>query len=100
MNQKNDNFIDKTFTVLADILLKVLPATKDEKQAFIFMNAYNKIAGVLGHFQKADKDWKKEEVSAVSDLLLLKIKKTKKENKIEYMQKINIIFTNFLKEAN
>ena len=34
MNQKNDNFIDKTFTVLADILLKVLPATKDEKQAF------------------------------------------------------------------
>jgi hypothetical protein len=35
MNQKNDNFIDKTFTVLADILLKVLPATKDEKQALI-----------------------------------------------------------------
>ena len=34
MNQKNDNFIDKTFTVLADIILKVLPATKDEKQAF------------------------------------------------------------------
>ena len=33
MNQKNDNFIDKTFTVLADIILKVLPATKDEKQA-------------------------------------------------------------------
>ena len=36
MNQKNDNFIDKTFTVLADILLKVLPATKDEKQAFSY----------------------------------------------------------------
>ena len=33
MGQKNDNFIDKTFTVLADILLKVLPATKDEKQS-------------------------------------------------------------------
>ena len=31
MNQKNDNFIDKTFTVLADVLIKVLPATKDEK---------------------------------------------------------------------
>jgi hypothetical protein len=29
MNQKNDNFIDKTFTVLADVLIKVLPATKD-----------------------------------------------------------------------
>jgi len=36
MSQKNDNFIDKTFTVLADILLKVLPATKDEKQAFSY----------------------------------------------------------------
>jgi len=32
MNQKNDNFIDKTFTVLADVLIKVLPATKDEKK--------------------------------------------------------------------
>ena len=36
MNQKNDNFIDKTFTVLADILLKVLPATRNEKQAFAY----------------------------------------------------------------
>ena len=36
MNQKNDNFIDKTFTVLADILLKVLPATKEEKKAFSY----------------------------------------------------------------
>jgi len=36
MNQKNDNFIDKTFTVLADIILKVLPATKDEKEAFSY----------------------------------------------------------------
>lgn len=36
MSQKNDNFIDKTFTVLADILIKVLPATKDEKKAFSY----------------------------------------------------------------
>mgnify|MGYP003705864677 CR=1 FL=1 len=36
MNKKNDNFIDKTFTVLADVLLKVLPATKDEKKAFSY----------------------------------------------------------------
>lgn len=28
------NFIDKTFTVIADILLKVLPASKQEKEAF------------------------------------------------------------------
>ena len=36
MNQKNDNFIDKTFTVLADVLIKILPATKDEKKAFSY----------------------------------------------------------------
>ena len=39
MNQKNDNFIDKTFTVLADIILKVLPVTKEEKQAFTYYRA-------------------------------------------------------------
>ena len=35
-SQKNDNFIDKTFTVIADILLKVLPTTRNEKEAFIY----------------------------------------------------------------
>nr|QCI04434.1 photosystem I assembly protein Ycf3 [Antithamnion hubbsii] len=34
--QKNDNFIDKTFTVLADIILKILPTSKEEKQAFCY----------------------------------------------------------------
>lgn len=34
--QKNDNFIDKTFTIIADILLKVLPTTSREKQAFSY----------------------------------------------------------------
>lgn len=34
--QKNDNFIDKTFTIIADILLKVFPASKQEKQAFFY----------------------------------------------------------------
>merc|ERR1712161_16076 len=33
------NFIDKTFTVIADILLKVLPASKQEKQAFSYYRA-------------------------------------------------------------
>ena len=33
------NFIDKTFTVLADILLKVLPASKQEKEAFSYYRA-------------------------------------------------------------
>ena len=41
MNQKNDNFIDKTFTVLADILLKVLPATKEEKKSFFVLSLWN-----------------------------------------------------------
>nr|YP_009313509.1 Photosystem I assembly protein Ycf3 [Galaxaura rugosa]SCW21763.1 Photosystem I assembly protein Ycf3 [Galaxaura rugosa] len=35
-SQKNDNFIDKTFTVLADIVLKILPTSKEEKQAFCY----------------------------------------------------------------
>lgn len=35
-SQRNDNFIDKTFTVLADIVLKILPTTKEEKQAFCY----------------------------------------------------------------
>lgn len=34
--QKNDNFIDKTFTIMADILLKLFPASKQEKQAFFY----------------------------------------------------------------
>jgi tetratricopeptide (TPR) repeat protein len=33
------NFLDKTFTVLADILLKLLPATKQEKKAFAYYRA-------------------------------------------------------------
>jgi tetratricopeptide (TPR) repeat protein len=35
-SQRNDNFIDKTFTVIADILLKVLPTSNREKQAFMY----------------------------------------------------------------
>ena len=34
--QKNDNFIDKTFTIVADLLLKIFPASKKEKQAFAY----------------------------------------------------------------
>jgi elongation factor P hydroxylase len=30
------NFIDKTFTVIADILLQVLPTSQREKQAFSY----------------------------------------------------------------
>jgi tetratricopeptide (TPR) repeat protein len=34
--QKNENFIDKTFTIVADILLYVLPTNTREKQAFTY----------------------------------------------------------------
>nr|NP_777414.1 photosystem I assembly protein Ycf3 [Anthoceros angustus]Q85C36.1 RecName: Full=Photosystem I assembly protein Ycf3 [Anthoceros angustus]QHD46885.1 Ycf3 [Anthoceros agrestis]BAC55350.1 Ycf3 protein [Anthoceros angustus]BAC55443.1 Ycf3 protein [Anthoceros angustus] len=33
-SQKNDNFIDKTFTIIADILLQIIPTTQREKEAF------------------------------------------------------------------
>lgn len=35
-SQRNDNFIDKSFTVMADLILKLLPATKQEKEAFAY----------------------------------------------------------------
>ncbi|NEO28542.1 MAG: photosystem I assembly protein Ycf3 [Kamptonema sp. SIO4C4] len=34
--QKNDNFIDKSFTVMADIILKMLPTNKSSKEAFAY----------------------------------------------------------------
>ncbi|OKH24791.1 photosystem I assembly protein [Hydrococcus rivularis NIES-593] len=34
--QRNDNFIDKSFTVMADILLKILPANQKAKEAFVY----------------------------------------------------------------
>ena len=35
-SQKNDNFIDKTFGVIADILLQVIPTSRQEKEAFAY----------------------------------------------------------------
>jgi tetratricopeptide (TPR) repeat protein len=34
--QRNDNFIDKSFTVMADLILKVLPTNKKAKEAFVY----------------------------------------------------------------
>ena len=34
--QRNDNFIDKSFTVMADLILKVLPTDKKAKEAFAY----------------------------------------------------------------
>ncbi|HEY9637753.1 MAG TPA: photosystem I assembly protein Ycf3 [Coleofasciculaceae cyanobacterium] len=33
---RNDNFIDKTFTVMADLILKMMPANKQAKEAFAY----------------------------------------------------------------
>lgn len=35
-SQRNDNFIDKSFTVMADLILKLLPASNKEKKAFAY----------------------------------------------------------------
>ena len=42
-SQKNDNFIDKTFTILADILLQTLPTTKREREASTGMVRFDKV---------------------------------------------------------
>ncbi|NJN75088.1 MAG: photosystem I assembly protein Ycf3 [Synechococcaceae cyanobacterium RL_1_2] len=34
--QRNDNFIDKSFTVMADLLLKMLPTNQKAKEAFAY----------------------------------------------------------------
>lgn len=34
--QRNDNFIDKTFTIIADLLLKLLPSSQSTKEAFLY----------------------------------------------------------------
>ncbi len=34
--QRNDNFIDKTFTVMADMILKMLPTSQTAKEAFAY----------------------------------------------------------------
>jgi tetratricopeptide (TPR) repeat protein len=35
-SQRNDNFIDKSFTVMADIILKVMPTNQKAKEAFAY----------------------------------------------------------------
>lgn len=34
--QRNDNFIDKSFTVMADMILKMMPTKKQAKEAFAY----------------------------------------------------------------
>ena len=45
------NFIDKTFTVIADILLKILPFNKREKKAFSYYRAGMKAQARGGYYE-------------------------------------------------
>ena len=36
LNQKKDNFIDKAFTVMAELIVKVMPIDSNEKEAYIY----------------------------------------------------------------
>ena len=35
-SQRNDNFVDKTFTIIADLLLKTIPISCSDKNAFTY----------------------------------------------------------------
>ena len=34
--RSNNNFIDKTFTIIADVILRIFPASQQEKKAFSY----------------------------------------------------------------
>jgi tetratricopeptide (TPR) repeat protein len=57
--QRNDNFIDKSFTVMADIILKILPTNQKAKEAFIYYRdgmsaqAEGEYAEALENYQEA-----------------------------------------------
>jgi tetratricopeptide (TPR) repeat protein len=58
-SQRNDNFIDKTFTVMADIILKVLPTNQKAKEAFAYYRdgmsaqAEGEYAEALAYYEEA-----------------------------------------------
>jgi hypothetical protein len=35
-SQRNDNFIDKSFTVMADLIVKLLPIDAKAKEAYVY----------------------------------------------------------------
>jgi tetratricopeptide (TPR) repeat protein len=57
--QRNDNFIDKSFTVMADLILKLLPAKQQAKEAFAYYRdgmsaqADGEYAEALENYQEA-----------------------------------------------
>ncbi|XGB40156.1 MAG: photosystem I assembly protein Ycf3 [Cyanobacteria bacterium LVE1205-1] len=57
--QRNDNFVDKSFTVMADIILKILPTNQRFKEAFAYYRdgmsaqADGEYAEALDNYQEA-----------------------------------------------
>jgi tetratricopeptide (TPR) repeat protein len=57
--QRNDNFIDKTFTVMADLILKILPTSQTAKEAFAYYRdgmsaqAEGEYAEALANYEEA-----------------------------------------------
>jgi tetratricopeptide (TPR) repeat protein len=57
--QRNDNFIDKSFSVMADLILKILPTNKQSKEAFAYYRdgmsaqADGEYAEALENYQEA-----------------------------------------------
>lgn len=57
--QRNDNFIDKSFTVMADLILKIFPTNKKAKEAFAYYRdgmsaqADGEYAEALENYQEA-----------------------------------------------
>lgn len=52
----NENFIDKTFSIVANILLRIIPTTSGEKRAFTY---YRDGAIWFYFFTEIGKKWKK-----------------------------------------
>ncbi|MBD2104883.1 photosystem I assembly protein Ycf3 [Leptolyngbya sp. FACHB-261] len=58
-SQRNDNFIDRSFTVMADMILKIMPGSKREKEAFAYYRdgmsaqADGEYAEALENYQEA-----------------------------------------------
>lgn len=69
-SQRNDNFIDKTFTIVADILLRIIPMAPGEKEAFTYYRD-----GVIWYFFRSyffgkekvfgNKNWVKSNLRSV-----------------------------------
>ncbi|KAF1855869.1 hypothetical protein Lal_00033143 [Lupinus albus] len=52
----NGNFIDKTFSIVANILLRIIPTTSGEKEAFTYYRDAIPVLGKKTHFSERKKE--------------------------------------------